>query len=106
MPGISFGLQEAGNHTNMPYSHRASLMLEADELPVVSGQAVCVLLLFPPALLSRILSEREQERAAGSGDLVVVEQSFDFPRLQAGPGPLVSADLGGRPFQCRGDRVS
>src|SRR5260370_15423552 len=79
-------------------------MLEANELLIVLGKGVCEF--FPPSLLSRILGEPEKERAAGPGDLVVVEQSLDFPWPQAGPGPLVPADLRGRPFQRRGDRVS
>src|SRR4249920_1768612 len=79
-------------------------MLEANELLIVGGEAICEL--FPPSLLSRILGEREKERAAGSGDLVVVEQSLDLPWLQAGPGPLVSADLGRRPSQRCGDGIS
>src|SRR5271170_1324095 len=88
----------------MPYSHGRCLVLEADELLIVLGKAVAEF--FPPALLRRILGELEKEGAAGPGDLVVVEQPLDFPWPQAGPGPLVPADLGGRPFQRRGDRVS
>ena len=42
-------------------------MLEADELLVVLGQAVAEF--FPPALLGRILGEREKKGAAGPGDL-------------------------------------
>ena len=42
-----------------------------------------------------VFGEPEQEGAAGPGHLVVVEQARDFPRAQAGPGPLVPADLGG-----------
>src|SRR6266702_1954804 len=79
-------------------------MLEANELLVVGGNAVRELL--PPSLLGRILGQREEERAAGTCDLVVVEQPFDFPRLQAGPGQLVSADLGRRPSQRRGDGLA
>src|SRR6266487_6210389 len=79
-------------------------MLEANELLVVGGNAVRELL--PPSLLGRILGQREEERAAGTCDLVVVEQPFDFPRLQAGPGQLVSADLGRRPSQRRSDGLA
>src|SRR6266567_7241999 len=79
-------------------------MLEADELLIVGGNNICEF--FPPALPGRILGEREQERATGTCDLVVVEQPFDFPRLQAGPGQLVSADLGRRPSQRRGDGLA
>src|SRR3981081_2139896 len=79
-------------------------MLEADELLIVIGKDVCEL--FPPALLRRIFGEREEEIAVGPSDLVVVEQSLDFPRPQAGLGPLVPADLGGRPSQRRGDGFS
>src|SRR5712692_9517080 len=79
-------------------------MLEADELLIVGRQDICEF--FPPSLPSRILGEREEERATGSGDLVVIEQSLDFPWLQAGSGQLVSADLGGRPSQRRGYGLS
>ena len=79
-------------------------MLQADELLVVLGQAVGELL--PPALLRRILGQPEQEFPVRSGDLVVVEQPLDLPGAQAGPGPLVPADLRRRPLQRRGDRVS
>src|SRR5271166_1067461 len=79
-------------------------MLQTDELLIVIGKAVPEF--FPPALLRRILGEREKQRAAGPGDLVVVEQSLDFLWPQAGPSPLVPADLGGRPFQRGGHRVS
>ena len=37
---------------------------------------------------------RAQQGAAGPGYLVIVEQSRDFSRAQAGPGPFVPADLG------------
>ena len=67
-------------------------MLESDELLVVRRDAVGEL--FPPALLGRLLGELQQERPAGSGDLVVVEQFRDLTRLQPGSGPLVPADLG------------
>ena len=63
----------------MPYGDRARLVLEADELLIVGGEAVREFL--PPPLLGRILGEREKERAARSGDLVVVEEPLDFPRL-------------------------
>src|SRR5262245_40612732 len=79
-------------------------MLEANELLVVGGELIREFL--PPSLLGRVLGEREEERAPRPGDLVVVEEPLDLPRLQAGSGPLVSADLGGRPFQRRGDGVS
>src|ERR1700748_392896 len=42
----------------------------------------------------------------GPGDLVIIQQPLDLARPQAGPGPLVPADLRGRPLQRRGDRVS
>jgi hypothetical protein len=63
-----------------------SRMLKADELLVVTRKAVGKF--FPPALLRRVLGEREKERTARSGDPGVVEQSLDFPWPQAGPGPL------------------
>src|SRR5215471_1521900 len=79
-------------------------MLEADELLIIGGKVIREL--FPPALLGSIGGEREQQRTARSGDLVVVEQPLDLPRLQASPGPLVSADLGRRPLQRGGDGVT
>jgi hypothetical protein len=103
MPGIGFRLQEASDHINVPDGHGSCFILKADELLVVLGKAVAKF--FPPALLSRILGEREKEFAAGPGDLVVVEQPRDFPGPQAGPGPFVPADLGGRPLQRGGDRI-
>src|SRR5450755_4589209 len=104
VPGISFCLQETRYDNYVPYGDGSCLVLEADELLIVIGKAVPEL--FPPPLLRRILGEREEECAAGPGDPVVVEQSLDFPGPQAGPGPLVPADLGGRPLQRGGDRVS
>src|SRR6185437_11518281 len=74
----------------MPDGHRRSLVLQPDELLIVLGQAVRELL--PPALLRRIFGEPEQP--------------LDLPGPQAGPGPLVPADLRRRPLQRRGDRVS
>src|SRR6266487_5775050 len=88
----------------MPDGHGRRLVLQTDELLVVLGQAVGELL--PPALLRRILGQPEQELPVRSGDLVVVEQPLDLPGSQAGPGPLVPADLRRRPLQRRGDRVS
>src|SRR6266567_3243466 len=79
-------------------------MLEANELLIVSGKDIGEF--FPPSLLSSVLGEREEERATGASDLVVVEQPLDFPWLQAGPGQLVSADLGRRPSQRRGDGLA
>src|SRR5580658_3494624 len=79
-------------------------MLKADELLIVCGKEVCVL--FPPSLLRRLLSEGKQKRATGSGNFVVIEQSFDIAKLQAGPGQLIPADLGRRPSQRSGDDVS
>src|SRR5262245_15362787 len=78
-------------------------MLEADELLIVGGKLVGEF--FPPSLLGGVLGQREQERAPRPGDLVVVEEPLDLPWLQAGPGPLISADLGRRPFQRGGDGV-
>ena len=63
----------------MPDGYRACLVLQADELLIVGREGIGELL--PPSLLGRVLGEREQERAARSGDLVVVEQPLDFPRL-------------------------
>src|SRR5215467_188476 len=88
----------------MPCRDLTGLVLEADELAVVGGKVVAVLL--PPALLGGVLGEGEQQFAAGAGDLVVVEQSLHFARLQPGLGALVSADLGRRPVQCGSDRVA
>jgi hypothetical protein len=49
---------------------------------VVIGQAADVL--FPPALLGRVLAQLKQvPRATRTADLVIVEQPLDFPRLQA-----------------------
>src|SRR2546423_3043257 len=88
----------------MPDGHGRRIVLKADALLVVLGQAVGELL--PPALLRRILGQPEQELPVRSGDLVVVEQPRDLPGPQAGPGPLIPADLRRRPLQRRGDRVS
>jgi hypothetical protein len=104
VPGVVFGLQQAGDHVHMPDGHGRRFVLEPDELLIVLGKADGEL--FPPALLGRVLGQPEQERTARPGDLVVVEESLDFSRAQAGPGPLVSADLGRRPPQRGGDRVS
>src|SRR5215472_248445 len=104
VPGIRFCLQKTRYNIDVPYVDRACLMLKANELLIIVGKDICEL--FPPPLLSRILGEREKQRAAGSGDLVVVEQPLDFPWLQASPGPLVPADLGRRPSQRRGDGIS
>ena len=103
MSGISFGLQETRYDNNVPDGDRSCLVLESDELLIVLGKAVPEF--FPPSLLRRILSEREKVCAMGPRDLVVVEQSCDFPWPQAGPGPLVPADLGGRPVQRGSDRI-
>jgi hypothetical protein len=54
-------------------------MLQADELLIVGREGIGELL--PPSLLGRVLGEREEERTARSGDLLVVEQPRDFPRL-------------------------
>src|SRR6202044_1300425 len=104
MPGISFRLQHASYHINVPYGDGGCLVLEADELLIVLGKGVGEF--FPPSLLGRVLGEREKERTAGPGDLVGVEQALDFPRPQAGSGPLVPAYLGGGPLQRGGHRVS
>src|ERR1700733_13674594 len=104
VPGISLGLQQAGYHINVPYGYGSRLVLKADELLVVLRKAVAEFL--PPALLGRVLGEREQQLTAGPGDLVVVEQPLDLPRPQAGPGGFVPADLGGRPAQRGGDRIA
>jgi len=80
VPGVSFRLQQASYHINVPYGDGSCLMLEADELLIVLGKGIGKF--FPPALLRRILGEREKERAAGPGDLVVVEQPLDFPRIE------------------------
>src|SRR6266581_2373357 len=79
-------------------------MLKANELLIVGGKDIGGF--FPPALLGSVLGKREEERATGASDLVVVEQPLDFPWLQAGPGQLVSADLGRRPLQRRSDSIS
>jgi hypothetical protein len=104
MPGIGLGLQQAGDHVDVPDGHGCRLVLQADELLVVLRQAVGEFL--PPALLGRVLGEPEQERPAGTGDLVVVEQSLDFPGSQAGTSALVPADLGRRPPQRGGHRIA
>ena len=101
---VVLGLQQAGNDVDMPDGHGRRLVLKPDELLVVLGQAVGELL--PPALLRSVLGQPEQELPVRSGDLVIVEQPLDLPGPQAGPGPLVPADLRGRPLQRRGDRVS
>src|SRR5271170_1757495 len=88
----------------MPDGHGRRFVLEPDELLIVLGKALGEL--FPPALLGRVLGQPEEQRAARPSDLVIVEQPLDFPRAQAGPGPLVPADLGRRPPQCGGDRLA
>src|SRR5579859_1865118 len=103
VPGIGLGLQQAGDHVHVPDGHGCGLVLEPDELLVVLGQALGELL--PPALAGGVLGQPEQQIAARTGDLVVVEQPSDLLRAQAGPGPLVPADLGRRPPQRGGDRV-
>jgi hypothetical protein len=102
VPGISFGLEETRYDNNVPDGDKSCLVLEADKLLIVLGKAVPEF--FPPSLLRRILGEREKVCATGPRDPVVVEQSLDFPWPQAGPGPLVPADLGGRPVQRGSDR--
>jgi uncharacterized protein len=104
VPGVSLGLQQAGHHVNVPYGHGRRLVLQADELLIVLGDAIGEFL--PPALLGRVLGEPEQQRPAGPGDLVVVEQPLDLRGPQAGPGSFVPADLRRRPPQRGGDRVA
>jgi len=70
-------------------------MLKADELLIVLGKGVGEF--FPPALLSRSSAEREGA-CGGPGDLVVSRAVSRLPVAQAGPGPFVPADLGGRPL--------
>src|SRR5215813_14089923 len=104
VPGIGFGLEKTRQNVNVPYRERMCLVFEPDELLIVGGQAVTVVL--PPPLLGGVLGEREQEVAAGPGDLVVVEQPFYLAWRKPGLGPLVPAYLGRAPVQRRGDGIS
>src|ERR1700745_2941192 len=97
VPGIGFGLEKTWQNVNVIYGHRTGLILEADELLIVGGQAVTVVL--PPPLLRGVSGGREQEFAAGPGDLVVVKQPLNLAWRQPGLGSLVPADLGWGPFQ-------
>src|SRR5215831_594487 len=103
-PGIGFGLQRTWHNVKLPYGDRAGLVLEPDELLIVVGQAVAVLL--PPPLLRGVPGERKQDVAAGPGDPVVIEQSFHLAWRQPGLGPLVPAYLGRAPVQRLGDGIS
>src|SRR5215467_12757676 len=103
-PRIGFGLQKTWHNVKLPDSDRAGLVLEADELLIVVGQAVAVVL--PPPLLRGVSGEREQDIAAGPGDPVVIEESFHLAWRQPGLGPLVPAYLGRAPAQRLGDGIS
>ena len=100
--GVRLRLEQARHHIDVPDRDGVRLVLQADELLVVLGENVGRIL--PPALVGGVLGEREQQRAALAGDLVIGEQPFDLARAQSGLGPFVPADLGGRPAQRRGDR--
>src|SRR6516162_7563772 len=103
VPGIGFGLEKTWQNVDVIYGHRTGLVLEADELLVVGGQAVTVVL--PPPLLRCVLGERKQEFAPGPGDLVVVEQPCYLAWRQPSLGPLVPAYLGRAPVQRRGNGI-
>ena len=90
-PGIGFALQKTWHDVKLPYRNRAGLVFEADELLIVGGQAVAVVL--PPPLLRGVPGEREQELAARPGDLVVIKQSLYLARRQPGLSPLIPAYL-------------
>src|SRR5262249_34487256 len=103
-PRVGFGLQKTWHNVQLPYGDRAGLVFEADELLIVVGQTVAVLL--PPPLLRGVSGEREQDVAAGPGDAVVIEQSFHLAWRQPGLSPLVPAYLRRAPVQRLGDGIS
>src|SRR5215467_16241403 len=78
VPSIGFRLKQAWKDLNVPYRHRTRFILEPDELLIVGRQAVAIVL--PPPLLGGIRGKREQEVAAGPGDLVIVEQALHLAR--------------------------
>src|SRR5215475_9377916 len=102
-PGIGFALQKTGHNVKLPYGNRAGLVFEANELLIVGGQAVAVVL--PPPLLRGVPGEREQDVAAGPGDPVVIEQPLHLAWRQPGLGALVPAYLGRAPAQRLGDGI-
>src|ERR1700761_428533 len=91
VPGVTLGLQKSRHHVHVPDGDGGRLVLKADELLVILGEAVGVLL--PPAFLRGVLGEREQHLAVRAVDAVVVEQPLDLSGAQARFSSLVPADL-------------
>jgi hypothetical protein len=93
VPRICLSLKQARYDLHMPDRHGCCFVLEANELTVIRGQAVSVLL--PPASLCGVPGEVKQLFPACAANLVVVEQFLDFLEFQASPGQFIAADLGG-----------
>jgi hypothetical protein len=81
LPGIFFCLQKPGHYPQMPFGGSGCLRLQAQELHVVGGE--CVRVLLPPAPLVGILGEREELAPARLGHSVEIEQLLDLFRREA-----------------------